>query len=350
MKTAMTELGPELPGAVADHGGSLGRVRARFPDAPEPWIDLSTGINPHSYPHSAVAATAFTRLPEPADEERLRDAAALAYRAPAAANVAAAPGTQILLPMLYGLMKAGNAAVFSPTYAEHGRAAKLAGHRVVEVADLGALADADLAIVVNPNNPDGRLHRRGELADVARRLADRGGILVVDEAFMDVSEADASLCPLVDEIPVVVLRSFGKFYGLAGVRLGFAISSRHLAERLVARLGPWAVSGPALSIGIAALRDDDWRAAMRRQLHTESRRLDDLIRKAELSPCGGTDLFRFVRDPKAAEIHDALGRAGIAVRIFDALPGALRFGLPDNETAWQRLEQALSGWTRAREW
>ena len=337
-------------GTVTDHGGSLGRARAQFPDAPLPWIDLSTGINPHSYPHSPIAATALTRLPEPADEQRLRDIAAAAYGAPSAENVAAAPGTQILLPMLYGLVKPGRAAVLSPTYSEHARAARLAGHAVSETANLDALGEADLAVAVNPNNPDGRLVEKGALVSLARRLAQRGGLLIVDEAFMDVAEPGFSLCGDVDRESIVVLRSLGKFYGLAGTRLGFAIAPVAVAQRLSDLLGPWAVSGPALAIANEALADKAWAEAMRTQLHKESQRLDDLIRLAGLNPCGGTILYRFVRDPRAASLHAALGREGIAVRAFEAMPDALRFGLPGHEAAWERLDVALSRWTRAREW
>jgi cobalamin biosynthetic protein CobC len=334
---------------VSDHGGSLAAARNRFPDAPQPWIDLSTGINPHSYPHSPLPATALARLPEPGDELALREIAATAYGAPSAACLVAAPGTQVLLPTVYGLTGPGRAAVLSPTYAEHARAAAIAGHHVIETGDFEQLADARLAIVVNPNNPDGRLHARGDLLRLAARLSEKGGLLVVDEAFMDVGPEGESLCAEVEDVPVVVLRSFGKFYGLAGVRLGFAVASQPIAERLRDLLGPWAVSGPALAIGRQGLADGGWRAAMLVRLEKESQRLDDLILAAGLTRCGGTHLYRLVRSPHAASLHRALGEAGVHVRAFEALPDHLRFGLPGDEEAWSRLGDALSRWTRARE-
>jgi cobalamin biosynthetic protein CobC len=334
---------------VTDHGGSLRGAQAMFPHASQPWIDLSTGINPHSYPHSPPPATALTRLPEPADERRLREVAAAAYGAPSTAHVAAAPGTQILLPMVMALVPPGRAAVLSPTYAEHARAAGIAGHEVVATGDFATLAEADLAVLVNPNNPDGRVHSRDDLLKLAARLAKRRGLLVVDEAFMDVGPTDGSIAGDVADRPIVVLRSFGKFYGLAGVRLGFAIASERIAARLADLLGPWAVSGPALAIGIEALGDDTWRKAMRERLQKESQRLDDLIREAGLTSCGGTHLFRLARHQRAASLHRALGEAGIHVRAFDAMPEMLRFGLPGDEAAWSRLADALSRFTRAGE-
>lgn len=332
---------------VTDHGGSLERARGLFPDAPLPWIDLSTGINPHSYPHPPLTATALSRLPEPAETARLAGIAAKSYGAPSLAHVVPAPGTQILLPLVMELVPPGRAAVLSPTYAEHARAAALVGHRVHETADFGDLAAADIAVAVNPNNPDGRVTPRADLIELARTLGKRGGLLVVDEAFMEVGPAAESLAGDVEGLPVVVLRSFGKFFGLAGVRLGFALAAQATAARLAARLGPWAVSGPALEIGITALADRDWQGAMRARLEKESQRLDDLIRNAGLTPCGGTALFRLARHPKAAELFAVLGAHGILVRRFERDAALLRFGLPGDEAAWTRLRVALDLWSGA---
>src|SRR5712691_1225406 len=227
--------------APLPHGGDLTAARRLFPDAPEPFIDLSTGINPHSYPLPQLPAEVFARLPDEAALGRLAAAAAVAYGAPSPDHVVGAPGTQILLPLAAGLVPPGRAAVLGPTYAEHARVAALVGHRAEEVADIGALTDADLAVIVNPNNPDGRVVGRDALTALADKLRSRGGLLAVDEAFMDVGPAGASLAGEVGRGNIVVLRSFGKFFGLAGLRLGFAIAAPSLVERLDAMLGPWAV-------------------------------------------------------------------------------------------------------------
>lgn len=326
---------------MRDHGGSLARARALFPHAPEPWIDLSTGINPHPYKLPPIPASAWERLPEA--DDALRAAAAQAYCAQSAANVVAAPGTQILLPLVARLVQPGLARVLSPTYAEHARAARLAGHRVEEVESLDALAEADLAVLVNPNNPDGRLLDRPVLLDLAARLHRRGGLLVVDEAFMDVGDlARAGMCGAVSDVPnLVVLRSFGKFFGLAGLRLGFGVAHEALAQKIQAELGPWAASGPAAEVGRVALGDAAWQDDMRVRLATDAARLDSLLARRGLVVAGGTSLFRFVRSSRAAVVFDACGKGGIYLRRFEALPDALRFGLPGDEAGWERLERAL---------
>src|ERR1700736_4933479 len=256
------------------HGGNLDVARRLFPDAPEPFIDLSTGINPHSYPVPQLSPDVFARLPEPAALDRLAAAAATAYGAPSRDHVVPAPGTQILLPAVAALAPPGHAAVLGPTYAELIRAAALAGHRVTEVGDISQLVDADLAIVANPNNPDGRLLGKADLIGLADAQKRRRGFLVVEEAFMDVGPADAGLGGEVGRGNIVVLRSFGKFFGLAGLRLGFALAAPDVAARLAAWLGPWAVAGPALAIGEAALADVAWAQATRDMLRRESQRLD----------------------------------------------------------------------------
>jgi cobalamin biosynthetic protein CobC len=322
------------------HGGDLGAARKLFPGAPEPFIDLSTGINPFPYPLPSLDPALFARLPEPAATERLAAIAAAAYGAPSPVHVVVAPGVQILLPLVARLARAGRAAVLGPTYAEHARVAALASHAVREVTAIDDLAGADLAILVNPNNPDGRIIARDTLVALADRLAP--GLVVVDEAFMDVAPPDASLASAVARPNLVVLRSFGKFFGLAGVRLGFALAPVEIASQLRAALGPWAVSGPALAIGTAALADATWIAQTRTRLAAAAQRLDTLLVAAGLELAGGTSLFRLVRTPAAGELFQRLGRAGVFVRCFAEQPTWLRFGLPGDEPQWQRLTAALA--------
>jgi cobalamin biosynthesis protein CobC len=324
-----------------EHGGDLGAARAMFPGAPEPFVDLSTGINPNPYPVPSLSADLLARLPETAALAKLITAAVTAYGAPSAAHVVPAPGTQLLLPLVAGLVQPGRAAVLAPTYVEHGRAAALAGHSVTEVSDIETLGDARLAILTNPNNPDGRLFAKDELMALAKTLRARNGLLVVDEAFMDVAPADASLASEVSTGNIVVLRSFGKFFGLAGLRLGFALATPPLAERISARLGPWAVSGPALAIGAQALADQAWIAATRNRLAEAAKKLDAILTDAGLDIVGGTSLFRLARSPAAGELFHRLGAAGIFVRKFPDHPAWLRFGLPAAEQDWQRFQNAM---------
>jgi cobalamin biosynthetic protein CobC len=257
--------------------------------------------------------------------------------------VVAAPGTQILLPSVFALVPAGRAAVLGPTYAEHARVARLVGQRTAEVTEFDGLWGADLAVVVNPNNPDGRITGKDPLLALADEKRRRSGLLVVDEAFADVGPAGLSLGPEVGRGHIVVLRSFGKFYGLAGLRLGFALAAPELVARLRATLGPWAVAGPAIAAGQAALSDAAWAEAMRAALAREAARLDRMLAGAGLEIAGGTSLFRLARTPAAARLFDHLGRAGILVRRFMDQPAWLRIGLPGNEAEWERLNSALAG-------
>jgi cobalamin biosynthesis protein CobC len=332
--------GPEEP---LLHGGDLAAARRLFPGAPEPFIDLSTGINPNPYPLPPLPPELFMRLPEPDALAALASIAAEAYGAPSAGHVAPAPGTQILLPLVAGLVRPGRAVIVAPTYAEHVRAAALAGHSVAEIQNPDTVGDASLVIVTNPNNPDGRLFGRDNLLAVARNLNARGGLLVVDEAFMDVGPAGLSLAPDVARGGVVVLRSFGKFFGLAGLRLGFALASPSLSARLSALLGPWAVSAPALAVGANALADRNWIETTRRQLTGVAARLDAILTGADLDVIGGTALFRLVRTHAANELFQHLGGAGILLRKFPDHATWLRFGLPRDEQDWARLQIAMAG-------
>ncbi|CDX26134.1 Threonine-phosphate decarboxylase [Mesorhizobium plurifarium] len=279
----------------------------------------------------------------------MAEIAARAYGAPSAAHVAAAPGTQILLPRVASLVRPGKALVLGPTYAEHARAAAIAGHAVAEVGDFDALVEADLAVLVNPNNPDGRVIEKARLLDLAARLRAKGGLLVVDEAFMDVGPIEQSLAGDGAEGGIVVLRSFGKFFGLAGVRLGFALTDPLTAERLDAQLGPWAVAGPALEYGIRALSDANWQADMRKRLAQDAGRLDALLDRFDVPVSGGTSLFRYLSFPEASSLFSALGECGVLVRHFAERRQVLRFGLPGNDAEWQRLETALAAWASRRE-
>ena len=335
-------MGPPLDLAPLVHGGDLDAARKLFPGAPEPFLDLSTGINPNSYPVPQLPSDVFAKLPEPGALAALAAIAAKAYGAPSSAHVVAGSGSQILVAQASFLLARGRAAVLAPTYAEHGRMAELAGHNVVEVAEVGQLADARIAIVVNPNNPDGRIIAKDALLSLADRLRRRGGLLLVDEAFMDVGPEGASLGDQVECGNIVVLRSFGKFYGLAGLRLSFAIAAPNIAARIAAALGPWPVSSAALVIGTAALADTQWKERTRIMLGEAALKLDTCLAKAGPEVMGGTSLFRLVRTKEAARLFQSLGQAGILTRRFAEHPLWLRFGLPSAESEWQRLETALA--------
>ena len=337
----MQSQGSKGAGELRYHGGNINAARTLYPDAPEPWIDLSTGINPVPYPVGTTEPSAWSRLPEAADLAALEAAARVVYGARPDAGIVAAPGTQALIQWLPRLFPARRVGVLGFTYQEHATCWREAGAAISTVTALPDLAAFDIGIVVNPNNPDGRMVSPEDLAAVASCLARRGGRLVVDEAFMDLIGRQDSLVPHLPAAGAIVLRSFGKAYGLAGVRLGFAAGSPEDCERLRQAMGPWAVSGPAIDIGRRALADETWRAETATRLHHEAGRLDALLLAAGFDVVGGTPLFRLGRRSGAGEVFGHLCRAGILTRPFQARPDWLRFGSPGAAAEWERLRTAL---------
>lgn len=325
------------------HGGDPKAAEARFGVPKDGWLDLSTGINPLPYPAGEIPSEMFARLPLKAELDGLLEAARKAYSIPDEAAIVASPGTQALIQMVPRLFSPSNVTVMGPTYGEHAPAWEAAGHTVQDVGSICAQAaqPAPFGVVVHPNNPDGRTQTVEGLVAFAEELHDRGGILVVDEAFADVTP-EVSVTPHAGCQGLVVLRSFGKFFGLAGLRLGFAVTTPDIAERLAEKLGPWAVSGPALWVGALALSDRAWIAGMRSSLKLDALRLDGLLEDAAMHVIGGTDLFRLVETPDAQDIYEKLGRSGILVRPFDYNANWLRFGLPGPKADWVRLEKALA--------
>jgi len=313
------------------HGGDLSAIRRRFPEAPEPWIDLSTGINPVPYPVVELAAETWSRLPTRQQERALVEAAAVRYGVRDPATIVAAPGTQALIQLLPRLVAKSRVTVLGPTYEEHAHCWARQGHDVAIVSDFER---ADVTIVVNPNNPTGKLLPQEMLRQ------DRG-LLIVDEAFVDFLAPSASLA---GNLPAntIVLRSFGKVYGLAGVRLGFAIAEKRIADRIRDELGPWAVSGPALEIGPRALADSAWLQAAATRLTVDRQKLDALLVSAGCEILGGTPLFCLAHQPDAERLIEKLGRHGIHVRRFVHEPQWLRFGLPAGESEFIRLGAALA--------
>lgn len=321
------------------HGGDLAQARALFPDAPEPWVDLSTGINPHPYPLPTLPLSLWQRLPGAREEAALLHAARKAYRVPERAAIVAAPGTQILIEMLPRFLVRGPVAVLGPTYAEHALAWRKGGHAVAEIESLDAVGDAATLVVVNPNNPDGRIVPLQRLMALAGQCRARGGLLVVDEAFCDFS-SEASLIP---DLPpgAIVLRSFGKTYGLAGLRVGFAVGEPEMVAALRGALGPWAVAGPALAVAASALEDKSWLAAAAASTQAAAKRLDAVL-NAHGAVVGGTSLYRLLETPHADALFAHLGRYGVYVRRFRYDRRWLRFGLPGGEDEWLRLKAALA--------
>ncbi|MEM6496966.1 MAG: threonine-phosphate decarboxylase CobD [Pseudomonadota bacterium] len=323
------------------HGGDISRAMAEFGDGPgQAWLDLSTGIAPEPYPLPEIPYSVWQQLPQHGDYAGLLKAARSAYSAAEDCPIIAAPGTQLLIQLLPLLRPDADVRVLGPTYSEHAICWRRTARQVSTVASIEALHDADVAIVTNPNNPDGRVLAPEVLCELAARLADRGRLLIVDEAFADV-DPGISCVPHAGRPGLLILRSFGKFFGLAGVRLGFALGVDKEISALDQLLGPWAVPGPALFVGEQALRDSHWATAARRRYQEQSQQLDVVLSNFGFELVGGTSLFRLFAHEQAATLHRQLAHAGILTRVFESEPTWMRFGLPGKPENFRRLEQCL---------
>jgi cobalamin biosynthesis protein CobC len=319
---------------MLDHGGNLDVAMKRFGGSLDGWIDLSTGINRRPYPVGELQSRCWSALPSRSDIESLHEAARQAYAT--AARALATAGAQAAIQLLPRLAPRGRAKILAPTYNEYAAILNAAGWSVEEVADPEALPGADLAIVVNPNNPDGRRHDPANLLALLPRV----GRLVVDESFAD-AVPSLSLAPEAGRPGLIVLRSFGKFYGLAGLRLGFVLGGEADVAAFGGMLGPWPISGAAIEIGRRALLDRDWANATIARLTRESLRLDALAKQASWTPLGGTPLFRLYETGDARGTQARLAGARIWSRVFKDAPGWLRLGLPGSDEEWARLAAAL---------
>lgn len=321
---------------MPEHGGHRHRLALRLGRPAGEILDLSTGISPWSYPVPAIPGEIWQCLPEP--DDALEASAARYYGSDALLPV---PGSQAAIQHLPALRPPGRVVVSAGSYAEHAHAWSEAGHELRTVADDqldAACNEADVMIVINPDNPTGRLLDPALLLAWNARLARRGGWLIVDEAFADL-HPERSLTSLASQRGLIVLRSLGKFFGLAGLRLGFVFAEAELRARIEARLGPWAVSHPARWIGSAALADRHWQQRQGRRLRAASRRLAALLEEHRLAGTG-TALYRYVPHPRAAALAEQAAEDAILLRLFRN-PPALRLGLPVGGEAWHRLETWL---------
>ncbi|UXI66537.1 threonine-phosphate decarboxylase CobD [Tahibacter amnicola] len=323
---------------MLEHGGRLLRAARQYGIDATQWLDLSTGINPDGWPVPDIPAAVWRRLPD--DDDPLETVAAAYYGAP---RVLAVAGSQAAIQALPRLRRRSRVGVIAPGYAEHAHGWSRAGHDVLRCPAQDLFESAhrfDVVVLIHPNNPGGETFDRNALLHLHQTLAMRGGWLVVDEAFMDMSP-DVSLAPDTDREGLVVLRSPGKFFGLAGARAGFVAATAFLLAQLRVELGPWTVAAPTRWLLRQALEDKAWQDAARDRLQRDGARLTQLLGEHGLPPDGGTALFQWIRTPYSREIHEQLARMGILTRLFDE-PPSLRFGLPGDDAGWHRLGTALA--------
>lgn len=327
---------------MLEHGGRLRQAVLHYGIAESDWLDLSSGLAPWPFEVPDIPERAWARLPE--TDDGLEHAACAYYGAP---NVLPVPGSQCAIQLLPRLRRIGKVGVLSPCYAEHAEAWRRSGHIVREIMEDEVdfyLETLDVLVVVNPNNPTGLKLSPERLLEWHAWLAQRGGWLVVDEAFMD-NTPDLSLAPHSWRTGLIVLRSFGKFFGLAGVRLGFVLAELKLLKLLAEQVGPWAVTGPTRIVGKACLLDTQAQERQRERSELAGARLVRLLSTHELLPQGGCTLFQWLTTPHAERLYEFMAQRGILLRLFPH-NSSVRFGLPATEGDWLRLEQALLAYTK----
>ncbi len=324
------------------HGGRIKAAARQYGIAESEWLDLSTGLNPHAWPIPVLPDYLWQRLPE--DNDGLQQAACDYYGCKICLPLAGSQAAIQLLPRLRARSRVG---VLAPSYAEHAHNWKQAGHAIhYLVADTieNTLPELDVLVVVNPNNPDGTRFEPAQLLQWQQQLSLRGGWLVVDEAFMD-STPEYSMMPYAGLPGLIVLRSLGKFFGLAGVRCGFVMAEAVLLQQLAERLGPWTLSTASREIARQALQDQEWQQQTRDCLLQQGERLKQLLDDHGLTAEGGTALFQWLRHGQAEKLFEHFARHGILLRYFPPTvhcESSLRFGLPGHELQWQRLQRVLS--------
>lgn len=335
------------------HGGDLTYASAVFGEPDEPWQDLSTGISPWGYRAVNIPSDIWRDLP--GSNRPLCEAAAEYYQTHPE-FVVPLPGSQFAISHVPRLLAPAAIALPAIGYAEHAQAWQQAGHQVFFydcIAELQSLAEQGAvhhAVVINPNNPTAEVCPLTTIELLHESLA---GIVVVDEAFIDALKLPSAVSLLPRCPRLCVLRSVGKFFGLAGIRLGFLLSSGDLPERMQQLLGPWAVSHPAQWMGERALKDKAWQLAHKLRLRDAQQQLQTILQRVarDRFTLANGGLFVTLRGswkPLMA-LHQALAERGIYTRwcywAEPSEPGCttpawLRIGLPADGGV--RMTQALT--------
>lgn len=327
------------------HGGRLHHAAQQFGIPIESWIDLSTGINPHSYPLPTVPQEVWQKLPDA--DDNLLSIAATYY---GSAHLLAVAGSQVAIEALPKLRSHSRVGILSPAYAEYAYQWKRQGHDVQELSieELDSqIANLDVVVVIRPNNPTAELLSQAQLKHWLDILQQINGWLVIDEAFIDAMPNSDKLSMITQDPAsgLVVLRSVGKFFGLAGIRLGFVWAEPALLSRLAQQLTTWSVSSVARWAGAVSLQDDNWQLLMRQRLVQDSQQLCAMLAKYDFefvsTPLFCTVQLPIVHRKTGFSVYQYFAERGILIRNFEHLQ-AFRLGLPKDAMAWRLLEKALS--------
>ena len=325
---------------MIEHGGDLARAIKAYGIERARWLDLSTGVNPNGYDIEGLPQACFHRLPEPQDIQALEMTAREAYGVRDASAVIAAPGSEFLINALPQIRPHASVAILSPTFSTHEAAWRRYGHRVRTIDSIDSVENETVVVMVNPNNPDGMITSPSRFKRLASDLESSSGLLVIDEAFVD-TIPERSFVPHHDFPNVIVLRSIGKFYGVAGVRLGFAIGPTRILDGFRTILGAWGVSGPAIEVGRRVLEDQDWAETMRAVLNKQSDQHIKMFETLGMKRIGGTSLFHLIENSQARTLHIELAKRGIWTRVFEYNQNWMRVGLCRTQQDLKRFQTAL---------
>ena len=307
-----------------DHGGRLDAAIAIYGGTREDWLDLSTGINPHPYPVPKLFEQDWNNLPDQEASIALCAAARTFWNIPAQADVLAVPGCSAAIAQIPSLRPSGTAKIDRCTYNEHAAAFRYHGW-----STQAELSHPDARVIVHPNNPTGEFYQQPKPSSLT----------IIDESFCDTTP-DQSHIESAASSNHIILKSFGKFWGLAGLRLSFAVGDPKLIENLRQAIGPWPVSGIALRIGTKALRDTAWAAETRARLFADAARLDGLIDPEGTRATGACPLFRTYNVENAKKMQNMLANFHIWSRVFSYNPNWIRLGMP-TLSGWDKLEAAI---------
>lgn len=326
---------------MPEHGGNIAEAARQWGMPAESWLDLSTGISPFPCPVPPLTPAIWQRLPHRGDA--LLDAASAYYDTP---EIIAVPGSQAAIQLLPKILRTDSAvgavAIVSPTFAEHPFAWRAAGAQIIAIEPDQA-ADAadrvDTLLLCNPNNPTGHHWLTNELMALHAKLSARGCWLIVDEAFVDATP-ELSIAAHAGKPGLVILRSVGKYFGLAGARVGFVLAPAQVRERLRREIGPWAISGPSEAVATDALANTKFQRVARTRLRESSQRLKRVLQAQGYAVSGLTHYFAWVRHANARDIQTHFAREGILIRVFDD-PPSFRLGLPGTAAEWRRFLKVL---------
>jgi len=319
------------------HGGRLREAAEHYQIPLSDWIDLSTGINPNGYPIPNIPSALWQRLPEDQD-----DLIATAQRYYQCASLLAVAGSQAAIQSLPLLRPQGKVGFIQPSYAEHAYAWKKAGHHIINLEPDTInqhIKQLNVLVLVNPNNPSAQIFTHEQCLSWLAQLNTHNGWLIIDEAFIDATP-ELSLSHLAPLKGLIILRSIGKFFGLAGIRSGFVLAEPAILNELAEHLGPWTISNPSRFMTQHALQNTSWQQTTRGNINKQSLRLQQLLQQYQLAITGSNPLFQWIKTQQASHIHQQLAQQAVFTRLFTH-PSSIRFGLPANELEWTHLEKAL---------